>query len=187
MALNNDEIRVAANGRVSIAPKGTAVPEDLAPLAAAFVDVGAVSDDGATIARKVNQDGVNIWQSTAPARYLITGTEVTVAMALMQFNPVTLPLYFGGGEVVETTTGSGVFKFDIEGGGSLDERVLVIDAFDGTLQYRYVFSRVQVSDTDDLSLKRTEASGLGITFGVLAPSTGDIMGTVITNDPAFAA
>lgn len=188
MPLNNDEIRVAGNGRVYIAPKGTALPADLAAPAAEFVDIGGVSDDGATISRSVDQEGVNIWQSASPARYLITGVEVTVQMTLMQFNEVTLPLYFGGGEVVPSGVDPNIiYTFDISSNADMDERVMLIDAFDGTLQYRYIFPRVQVQDTDDLALKRTEASGLAITFGVLAPNSGTTMASVVTNDPNWAA
>jgi hypothetical protein len=183
MPLNNDEIRVAGNGRVYVAPKGTALPTDLTALAAAYVDVGSASEDGVVISRSVDQEGVSIWQSSAPARYLITGVEVTVAMTLMQFNEFTLPLYFGGGSVTSTGTAPNkVFSYNVSSAATVDERILVVEAYDGTLTYRYIFPRVMVQETDDLQLQRTAASGLGLTFGVLAPSTGTTMATVVTND-----
>lgn len=188
MPLNNNEIRVAGNGRVYVAPAGTALPIDMAALAAAYVDVGSTNEDGAVISRSIDQEGVSIWQSSVPARYLITGVEVTVNFTLMQFNEFTVPLYFGGGAVTSTGTAPNqVFTYNVTSAATVDERVMVIEAYDGTLTYRYVFPRVMVQETDDLQLQRTAATGLGVTFGVMAPATGTNMMTVITNDQNWAA
>ena len=185
MSNNADQVRVAANGAVHVAPAGTAVPTALDALAGTYVNLGYTSEDGVGLSVSTSREPVKVWQAVAPVRYLLTGKEVSLKMALAQFSKDTLPLYLGGG----TVTASGVapnevYKITIPDTDEVDERVLVIDAEDGDYTYRYVFPRVMVSETDDVTLKRTEASFLGLTMMAMQDAT-DGLGYVLTDDPAF--
>ena len=100
-ALAASEIRVAGTGAVYVAPVGTAVPSTVNDaLNAAFRNLGYVSTDGVRVARTMDTEQVNAWQAIAPLRYLITGVQLTAAFDLQQFNKDTLPLYLGGGTIV---------------------------------------------------------------------------------------
>lgn len=182
MSLNADEVRVAANGHVYIAPKDTALPTDLSALSASYKDLGYLSEDGAALGVSTSREAVKVWQSATPVRYILNERIVTVKLPLAQFNLDTVPLYFGGGTV--STVSPGLYKYEAPEGDDVDERVLVLDAVDGIYTYRYVCPRVMAADTDDIALRRNQESLLGVTLNTLATEgTGPLF--LLTDDPAF--
>ena len=185
MALASSEVRVAGTGEVYVAPVGTAAPSDLStPLDEPWIGLGYSSEDGVTIARSVESEGISAWQSATPVRTIFTGMELTVTSQFLQSNKEILPLFFGGSEFAETAADSGVFKMDISTVPAGVERAVCIEWRDGSYTHRLYIARAEVSETDDVSLNRTSAVGWGMTFSALAPQSGPLA-TWLTDDPNF--
>ncbi|MFD5792265.1 MULTISPECIES: phage tail tube protein [Streptomyces] len=192
----NAEIRIAGTGNVWWAPAGTTVKETTA-LAAPWVNLGFTSSDGVKFNKKDKNDPVDTWQSMAPARFMLSDRDLTLKFQLLQINKDTFPFYLGvpsssivaSGSTTETTAQ----KIDISGApGGQDQRALAIDFTDnnGTkdLRYRLVIPYGAVSEVEELSLSRSGAVKLGVTFTALS---GDDptkpLATWLVNDPAALA
>jgi len=185
---NADEITIAANGQVYIAPTSTPLPDDpTEALNAAFFGLGYISEDGAKFSATPQVTDTNAWQSNQAVRREFTGQELAVTFALLQWNEATVPLAFGGGAITEPSPG--VFRYDFpQAGDALSEYVMVIDTQDGDKHGRLVIARGNVTDTVETNWKRTEASLLPITFKGLQPTDGGVTAYWLTDDAdAFAA
>ncbi|MGW2746960.1 phage tail tube protein [Streptomyces sp. NPDC001450] len=192
----NAEIRIAGTGNVWWAPAGTTVKETT-PLASPWVNLGFTSSDGVKFNKKDKNDPVDTWQSMAPARFMLSDRDLTLKFQLLQINKDTFPFYLGvpsssivaSGSTTETTAQ----KIEISGApGGQDQRALAIDFADnnGTkdLRYRLLIPYGAVSEVEELSLSRSGAVKLGVTFTALS---GDDptkpLATWLVNDPAALA
>ena len=186
--MNPNEIRVAGTGRILTASLGTPVPADVtAEWGAGWKDLGYTTSDGIKFNKKDKIDPVETWQSVSPARFVYSDRDLTVKFAMLQFNEDTLPFFFGGDEVMETSPGSGVYRYDVSAEPRMDERMLGAEFADGgTIRYRFVILRGQVTETEELTLTRTAAVKLGITFTALAIDNTAPLATWLMNDPSFA-
>ena len=186
--MNPSEIRVAGTGRVLAAPLGTSVPSDLTTAwAAGWKDLGYTTTDGIKFNKKDKIDPVDTWQSVSPARFVYSDRDLTMKFALLQLNEDTLPFFFGGDSVSETATGSKIYRYLVAAEPKKDERMLGVEFADGdSIKYRFVVHRGQVTDTEELSLMRTAAIKLGITFTAMAVDNATPLATWLMNDPAFA-
>src|SRR5436190_20024423 len=112
MAWNNEnEIVVAGNGQVYVAPKGTALPTDpVAALNANFLGLGYIADDGATITVTPEIGEWSAWQSRTPVRREKTAMQVEVSFGLMQWDEDSVPFAFGGGSV---SGSAGSYRYDL--------------------------------------------------------------------------
>lgn len=182
--LDSKQIRVAPNGAIYAAPAGTAAPTAVAtPLASPWVNLGYASDDGVTLSKSLETEEVNVWQSASPARYIVTKVSVGFGFSLVQFNADTVPLFFGlpSTALVESGAGSGIFELTVPADVSLDERAWCVESIDGDVHTRYVLQRGMVTETDDLPLKRTEASVLPMTVSAMTATDGSLM-VILTDD-----
>jgi hypothetical protein len=183
---NADEITIAANGSISIAPVGTEVETDPeAALDAAFVELGYVTEDGVTFNAAPELLRILAWQASQPVRQSVTSRTTTVAYQLQQWNADSFPLAFGGGEWVQD--GSGIWRFDPPGDeDDLPEYVQVVDFADGDRKFRQASYRVNVTEGVETNLVRGGAAVLPITTEVLAAPEGvDRPWNIWSNDPAF--
>jgi hypothetical protein len=163
---NAQDVVVAGTGAVYVAPEGTTLPADLVtPLPAAWIDVGYVSEDGVKFTFDRNQEEVNAWQVSTPVRVLITEEPITIEFELIQFDRDTVLLAFRGG----TFTGTAApWTYEPPDAGASDVRAITVDAVDGAEHFRFCFPRVQISDAVEMSLVRSDATRLPLTFSVLA-------------------
>ncbi|MCX4408301.1 phage tail protein [Streptomyces sp. NPDC059837] len=192
----NTEIRIAGTGNVWWGPAGTTT-KDTAALASPWVNLGFTSSDGVKFNKKDKNDPVDTWQSMAPARFMLSDRDLTLKFQLLQINKDTFPFYLGlpsssvvaSGSQTETTAQ----KIDITGApGGQDQRALAIDFADnnGTkdLRYRLVIPYGAVSEVEELSLTRTGAVKLGVTFTALSGDDATKpLATWLVNDPAALA
>lgn len=192
----NTEIRIAGTGNVWWAPAGNTT-KDTAALASPWVNLGFTSSDGVKFSKKDKNDPVDTWQSMAPARFMLSDRDLTLKFQLLQINKDTFPFYLGlpsasvvsSGSQTETTAQ----KIDITGApGGQDQRALAIDFADnnGTkdLRYRLVIPYGAVSEVEELSLTRSGAVKLGVTFTALSGDDATKpLATWLVNDPAALA
>lgn len=180
---DSTEIRIASFGEVYIAPVGTALPTTATgALNAAFVGLGLITTDGATLNVEPEIFEVMSWQSRQSTRRELTNQAVTVNFALQQFNETTVPFAFGGGSV--TNPSGSNYRYELPASGALDERAMIIDAVDGSITQRWIIPRGNVSDATEVNMQRESESQLPIAFKALAPSDGSSSLVLITNDAA---
>jgi hypothetical protein len=187
MPQNASEVRVAGTGRVLVAKVGTAMPPIGTDFPAAdWKDLGYTSTDGVKFTKKDKVEGVDVWQSLSSVRYVYSDREMTLKFTLMQVNEDTLPFFFGGGQVKAAS--AGLYTYDIAASPQPDERALAVEFRDGSaITYRFLVPRGMVTETDDLSLTRTAAVKLGVTFSCMAVDDTTPLATWQSNDTAFAA
>ena len=184
MPIAGSEVRVGANGNIYIAPSGTAGPANMAAAWTGFTDLGYATEDGVTIGRALTTEQVRAWQSISAIRYLVTEVAFTINFSLLQWNETSLPLWLGGGTVVNQ--GSGSFKYSVSSAPTIDERVLGVQWIDGTINYRAVIGRCMVTESGESSVNRGSPVPLPLTFGAMAPSSGSELAYILTDDPAMS-
>lgn len=184
MAWNDpNEIHVASNGQVYVAPVGTALPvSPTASLNAAFVGLGYCTVDGVTINVAPDIQEIMSWQSRQATRRQLMAQDVTATFTLQQFNEDTVPLAFGGGSVVLVS--AGVYRFDLPTDGALDERAMIIDGVDGSVHMRIVLPRGNVTEAVEMKFARDSESQLPITFKALQPTDGSTAMRFYSDDSA---
>lgn len=183
MAINTAEIRVGASGSVHVAPLGSTVPTDsTTALDAAFIDLGAITEDGVVLSPSQTIEKIMAWQSGKAVRVVKTTDELSVGFTLMQLNIDTVPLAFGGGTV--STPALDEYKFVPPAAGTVDERIFLVTWIDGTYTYRLLIPRGMVSETGDISLVKSDSINLDLTVEVLGTTPDDFV--IYTDDPAFA-
>ncbi|GGU34800.1 phage tail tube protein [Streptomyces lavendofoliae] len=192
-ANNGSQIRVAGTGRILVAAAGAtgpAAPKNTTEeWAAGWTELGYTSTDGIKFNKKDKIDPVDTWQSVSPARFIYSDRDLTVKFQLLQFNKDTLPFFMGGGAVAPVTaTGvTDTYTYAMGAEPQKDERQLGIEFKDGSdVTYRFIVPRGQVTETEEISLTRTGALKLGVTFTALAAEGSSTLATWIMKDKSYA-
>lgn len=190
MSNNPDELIVGGNHSIFVGPVGTPFPSGATILTAEpdedFAHLGLTQDDGLTLSISYDTATRSSSQLLDPVLRIRTGRDMSFAATLQQFNPVTVPLALGGGAVTETTTGSGIFKYDLPDGTTIDYRAAIIHVVHGAKVGRIFIPKMMVTETSDLPFKKDEEIGLGLTFGVVASGIA-APASFIGNVPFFSA
>lgn len=180
-----NEIIIAGNGELWIAPEGTTLPAYLTDtLDPAFVEVGFTTEDGAKFTDAKATNKVRPWQSFYPVRVHITERTATIEATLMQWNERNMITAFGGGGVIEPQPDE--FRYEPPAPEALAVNALVLDLHDGTRNFRLTAGRVFVTSDTESTFAKSGPALLPVTFEVLAPDTGDQPWTLDSDDPAWA-
>lgn len=183
MALDAEDLVVAANGRVYVGPTTATLPTDESEaLDSDFVDLGYLTDAGLTVSPSMTVESVQPWQSFYSVREIVTARELTLGMELLQFNADTTVLAFGGGVVTEES--SGHFKLVPPSPETIDKRSAVVDWQDGDKKYRLVVPVCMMSEGGEFTLARTSPATLAVTLKALGVD-GDDPWILYTDDVAF--
>ena len=181
MAIDTSEIRVGVSGSVYVAPVGSTAPaEPDEALDSAFVDLGAINEDGLALAPSRSIEKVRSWQSAKAVRTIITEDELSISFALQQWNEDSIALAFGGG-TFSATTGTAA-KFVPPAAGTVDERAFVFEWVDGGITSRLYVPKGMVTDVSEIQVAKTGAIELGLTVEVLGSTPDDFV--FLTDDPA---
>ncbi len=185
MALNSANLVVGANADAFVAPVGTAAPVDIATaLNAAFINVGVLSVDGASISPNVETEDIVGWQSFYRYRTIVTGRDWQLSFTMLQFDAFTLPLALGGGTVT-TITGPPVhYKYVPPAPESVDERAFVLQWKDGSYTFRLHAPRVMAADLGEVALSRSDTANMEVTFNVLGTTGADPL-VILSNHPGM--
>lgn len=183
MANEADDIVVGASGSVNFAPVGTAGPTDLVTaLNVAFVDAGYLTEEGVTFDPSVDITEIPAWQSQYAVRRFVASRSFDITFTMLQMSKANFIFAMGGGDIA---TATGVHTYTPPTASDVDERALVVAWQDGSKNYRFHTPRGMVSDLATIQLQRTDASGLDVTFSVLA-SDAVASFTILSDDPAWA-
>jgi len=183
---DSSQVVVGANGQVYVAPAPLdpgSEPDDVTTaLDAAFVELGFISEDGATFTEGKDITDIGAWQSFWPIRKIVTARTVQVAFAIRQWARENIEFALGG--TVEDNGGE--FTYTPPSPSELDERSLVLQWQDDDKNYRLWIPRGIVSENVEFQLVRTAAADLAVTFAALDPGDDAPVYTMFTDDPAFA-
>src|SRR5680860_985390 len=175
MALSADSIIIAGSGSTSVAPVGSTLPIDvLTALDAAFIDLGYITEEGASFRRSKSTEPITAWQSFNALKYVVTEVADEVEFMLRQWDANTLPLAFAGGAIATTAAVVGppavpvYYTYTPPDPEDIDERALVLEWLYDTSTFRLVIPRIMVTSGVETQLTRSQASDLPITAGVLA-------------------
>ncbi|MFF3928561.1 phage tail tube protein [Streptomyces hirsutus] len=184
MANNADNVRAALNGSIFMAPKGTTAPVDLdTGWAAAWVDLGFMSDDGVSMEYSTDVEDINAWQSLSPVRRILTSVDMTLGFTAIELKARTITAYFPGATI--TNVSGAIQRLDIPAAPGPAEFAFGLEWVDGTIKNRLVIPRGEITDRGAISLGRSAAIGLEMTVSAYASSAPEIA-TWLSNDPAWA-
>jgi len=174
MAIDSTEIRVGISGSVHVAPLGTTVPDDATTaLDAAFIDLGAITEDGIALSPSRSIEKIRAWQSAKAVRTVVTEDELSIAFSLMQWNADSIDLVFGGGTFsVANTTET---QYVPPAAGTIDERIFVFEWVDGDVSNRLLVPRGMVSEIGEIAVVKTSAIELAMTVEVLGSTPDDFV------------
>lgn len=185
MPQDTDEILVAAQGQIYIAPVGTALPAtEVATLNGAFIDLGYTTEEGTSLNYGQTTEDIGAWQSASPVRRIRTGTSLTVTFNLLQFNRLSFKLAFGGGTWSNASATS--WRYDPpDEDDAIAEYAMVVDWQDGSKVTRLVVERGTVTEDVQTSLVRTNAAVLPISLKALKPDNSNSAWYSVTGDTEF--
>lgn len=161
------EIIIGGTGRIYVAPEGTPRPTFLSdPLDPLFADVGYTTEDGCKFTDGKTTNEVRVWQSFYPVRVHITGREGKLEFTLVQWNPETIALAFGGGTFTEPAPGE--FRYNPPAPESLAVVAIVVDIFDGARTFRHTTGRGFVTSNTESTFAKKGPALLPIELAILA-------------------
>lgn len=165
MALDSSNVRVAVTGAVSVAPVGSTAPTDGdTALAAAFKDLGYVSEDGITETRDRTSTTTRAWQNADIVRETVTEANLTFSLTLIETNADTVELYYGA---APDSDGSIVVVPSLTGG----RRAFVFDVVDGDEFIRIYVPQGEVTEVGDVVYSSGEPIGYEVTIRAYSDAT----------------
>jgi hypothetical protein len=192
MAYDVDQIVVPIGAKVLRAPKGTTGPVDVtAAWVSDFVDLGAVSDNGATLKRAASWEAKNIWQSKSVVKRILKSVDLTVDFELVQWTADNLARWAGGGTWAAVGGHTGQFRLDIASSPALDEGCWGFewankDGGPTTETFRLVIPSAIVTDVGDLKMVNSDWTPIPLTLGAQATDATPLA-YLITDSAAVAA
>ena len=186
MTLVASQVRVPGTGELFVADVGTEAPADTTTaLDPAWTGLGYTNEDGVTLSRSLEREPVNAWQSLTPLRYIYNAATLGISAAMLQSNAEVAGLWWGGGDFAETALDSGVFKADMPVIPEGTEKAVLLEFKDDDITARIWVAKMDLAETGDVTLNRQGATAFQLTFNALAPDSGTVMATWLTDDPAF--
>lgn len=162
-----DELALlGVTGAMSYAPKGTQMPETIAPLNPPFVDFGWLSDGGITESQNEERNDWTPFQSTNPIRGQVTKQDFQFKTVVWSISGLANAMYYGVPESdMRFNQETGVTTF--EQGKELPPDFkfgLVVDIVDGKKARRHCMPNVSVVERGDIVYSKDDLVGYEMTF-----------------------
>lgn len=181
MAVSSANLVVGAGGTVHWGTTGITAPTSAtAAPGGTYADLGYLDEDGVTVSVTGNIQDFAVWQSRQPGRREALGQDISVSGKFAEWNTNTVPRVFGGGSVA-LTGAAGTYPFPTDT-ASLEEFAIVVTVQDSTDYHRFVFGRVNQTESVEVQFNRSNLAVLPFNFAVLAPAAGGSPGTYYTNN-----
>lgn len=169
MARDVDAVYVGADGRGYVAPRGTTAPTSAsATLNAAFKELGWLHEDGLVEAANADSAEIKAWDGTT-VRKVMTSSEFTFQVKLLETNEHSLELYYSG-SAVATDGGTGS-KIDVKSPEN-DRRSFVFDVLDGNHVARVYIADGEVTERGDITYANGEPIAYDVTITAYPNSSG---------------
>ena len=181
---NSNYVVVAGDGTAYVGPTTTPAPTNAATaLNAGFLEMGFISEEGATFTQTQEVTDINAWQSFFPIRRITTGRGVTVSFAMREWNKRAVEFATGGTIAINAAE----WKLTPPSPSAVSEKSIVLEWLDVAKKYRLYIPKGIVAEDVEVNLSRTAAADLPITFAASDPGAGGNIYTLFTTDPAFSS
>lgn len=174
---NVDLSVVGANGGGWVTDLNVATPA--APdafdsaLDAAFLPLGAVSEDGLGYGFDEDSQSFIAWGQLTPYRTQITRSLRTFKVNLWETNrPIAKSVMYRVPVSAVTADGSGDYSFEETATPTPDRRAWVFDVVDGLTLERFYVPVGEVTDRDDVAFKPDEIAAYSLTITAYADADG---------------
>lgn len=186
MALDPDQLVVTGSGRVWTGTVGvSSIPTNVSTAigqsgTTGWVDLGYTTEAGVEFNFGRDTKDIKGWQSRNTLKRIVTGTPSSFKCELLQITHATVRLAFGGGSV----TGSNPnFTFTPPPASFSDERMFIVEGYDGVYTYRFIFRKGLNVAAAAFSFVREDAWKLPLEVDVLDDDSGEQPWLLQTNDP----
>ncbi len=184
MAREPEDIIVAGDGDVYVAPIGTPFPTFGDTPAGPWVQLGYFTEEGLKLSFKRDSTKIMAWQSGDPVRIRTKQFAKSVGFTCQETNADTVALALGGGSWEEGTPG--VYTYTPPAESDTDERAVLAIVKDGDKTFWWEFPRAGNFAGVEINATRGKEQNLPIEMDVLAPSGGDDPYNIVTDDSTFA-
>jgi hypothetical protein len=176
---DSDAVLVALTGAVLSAPAGTAGPVDpTTAWAAAWINLGWISEDGVTEAYSDDSNEIKAWQGGTTVRTVITGSTATYAFTAIETNEEVLARYHKGSTI---TPGTGFSTIEIAA-AQADSRAWGFDVVDGANHIRIILERAEVTERGDITYNNSDAIGYEMTVTAYPNDAGVVAVKLVDAD-----
>jgi hypothetical protein len=180
---NSNQVVVGSNGKIWVADIGVSAPTRASTaMPAGWIDLGYVTDDGATFTEGKDITDIGAWQSFFPVRRIVSSRLVTIAFSLEQWNNATIEFALGGA----VAANAGEWTYSPPAPEVLDFRQVALEWYDQGHNYRLYVRKGLVSENVEVPLVRTGAALLPITFAAMDPGGGASVYSLFSDDAAFS-
>ncbi len=170
MTQDANELFVAGNGHIYLAPYGSTMPDQITDsLDSDFQEFGYTTEDGFRLSAERASTDIMGWQSINTLRTVQTSFTVTISLDFLQSNEDVFQLYFGGGSFAGTV-------YTPPTAGEIDERSLVADVFDGARSFRFWFPKVTVAASREVGFTKSAAATWGVDLKAQIGGTSPLFG-----------
>jgi hypothetical protein len=171
MSTDISKARVGITGAISKGPVGSTAPTDATTtLAVAFVDTGAISEDGVTLTLPGAGDTntLRMWQNGAAVRTLRTPSDdlPQLQFVMLETSKANVELYFD--TTVTQTASHGTFDYTVK---LPTPFAFVLDVLDGAEHHRFHIPRGLRAEVGDLVYKNDEPIGYEVTLDIEKDAT----------------
>lgn len=181
MTLVASQVRIPGTGEVDIRSVGGTAPTDPSTALTGATSLGYTQPDGVTISRTVDREGIEVWQSTTPVKYIYNGLTLSISSAFVQSQNAVASLWFGA----EFESSGDNFKAELSTNPSAIERSVALRWTDDEGKHHMIYiPRAEVGETGDVAINRQGATAFQITFEALTPDSGPLA-VWLTDDPNF--
>lgn len=183
MALDSAGVRKGLVVNLFMGEVGATMPDDTATAIDEddFINLGYLSEDGATMGNDTESQDVPAAQTRLPVRTDIIGETITLQTVLIQRTRESMQVAFNGGAFSAGST-PGDIIFTPPSAASSVERSYVLEVNDGDVVDRYRIPRATLSSLDDIPINKNDPYQFPITLTMLDPGGGDPPWDMITND-----
>lgn len=172
MTLTADNVRAPISGAVYVAPSGSTAPTDAATApAAAYKDLGYVSEDGVAEARDRSTSDIIAWQNADKVRTVVTEAGMTLTLTLIETKKETVELYYG----TKLASDGSIVIVPSETGG---RQSFIVDFVDGTDVVRMYIPSGEITEVGEQTLATGDPVGYEVTItcypddSITDPDTG---------------
>lgn len=185
---SDDLAMVGINGGAWTVDMGAATPTaptDFTALAAPWLPVGMISEDGLTYAIDEDSEEFKAWGQTSPFRKVVTGSVRTFQLTLWETaRPLVKSLMYRLALTGVTPDVDGLASFAESATPEQDRRAWVFDVYDGQSMLRMFAPEAEISERGDVVYKGDEVTGYEVTVSVYPDAAGNLLYHTSKIDPA---
>lgn len=184
MALDATKARVGVTGAIYAAPLGSTAPTDATTaLAAAYLDVGYIGEDGIEESWDDSVQRFVAWQNATVIRTSVTDSVGTLAFTMLETKKTTLELFYRGSTV--TNPSGSIYKMSVKPIVAAP-KAWVFDSIDGAKLIRTYIGNGEITERGSIMWSNSEMVAYPVTLTFYPDSNGDLQ-VKYSNDSAWIA